>query len=330
MFCPKCGSKKVVDVFCADCLKEEKPLITSFKEFKASVCTKSGAIKFHGKWHPTENHTSRLAELFTQQVVTANNADITEVRIALPDIPLKDGLKVTGEADVTVTGRASKSAKFYDEHYVVPFEVQNTISPRHAKEGTQYFEGVLQLRNEDKDRKKFMLDTLHRFGASVSKEVKQKQGTDYFVTRKNALEKTARTLVDRYGGLVKSSAHLFGRDKQRSKDVYRETWFVELSPYNKGDCVKKGKDVLFVTDVGKKIRLFNPMRGKNEMHEYKATWRQLPVLETSVAAVMPELTVLHPETFQAVPVANAKTKSHTPGETIKVVVDGKRVFLFER
>jgi len=328
MFCPKCGSKQVVDVFCKNCLKEEKPLVSSFKEFKAEVCTRSGTVRFHGKWHPTDDPTARLGELFKKQVIIAPYATVERVAITLDEIPLKDGLKVTGEAAVAVTGTASPKAKPYVEEYIVPYEIQNTISPRWAKHRTNYFEGVLQVRNEDEDRKRFVLDTLHRCNAGVSKQTKQKHGTDYFVTSKSAIEKTARALVEHYGGAVKSSAHLFGHDKLRSKDVYRTTWFVELPPFSAGDAVRHGKDTLFVRDLGKRIRFYNPKRDKNEQHEYKQDeWHVLPVLETSVAATHPELTVLHPETFQAVPVANAKRPELTPGERVKVVLNGRRVYI---
>ncbi len=328
MFCPKCGSKKVVDVFCADCLKEEKPIVAGFKEFKAEVCTRSGTVRFHGKWHPTDDPAKRLAELFEKQVIIAPYATVERVAITLDEIPLKDGLKVAGEAAVAVTGAASPKARSYVEEYIVPYEVQNTVSPRWAKHGTNYFEGALQVRNEDADRKRFVLDTLHQLKAGVSKEARQKHGTDYLVTSKSAIEKAAKALQERYGGIVKSSAHLFGHDNLRSKDVYRSTWFVELPPFSAGDAVRHDKDILFVRELGKRIRFYNPKRGKNEQHEYKeGEWRALPLLETSVAATRPELTVLHPETFQAVPVANAKQPELTPGERVMVVLDGKRVYV---
>ncbi len=328
-FCPKCGSKEVVDVFCAKCLKEERPLVTAFKPFTADLCTRSGAVKFHGTWHPSDNPKATLERLFQQQVVLSPDAKIKRIRVVLPPLEQKDGLLLKGEASVIVTGSASPHVKAYDEEYLVPFAIQNRLSPKVAKHGTTYFEGTLQVRNETPERQSFLKEKLAQYGGGIAKQVREKRGTDYFVTSKSAIEKTARALQECYGGLIKSSVHLFGRDKQRSRDVYRSTWFIELPPFDEGDAVELDGRLLFVEALGKRIACFNPARGKREHHEYKeGRWRLLTSFETSVAAVAPRLTVIHPETFQAVPVAGtSRRQQFEPGEQVRVVLFQKKLYL---
>lgn len=330
MFCPKCGDKKVVDVFCAKCLKEERPLVSSFKEFKAEVCSTCGRIDFRGRRHETEDVTGRLGELFRELVVHPNYAEIQEVRIRLPPFERKPGLKVQDEASVTVTGRASPEAKFYDEEYLVPFEVLHRHCPRCAKIGTQYFEGTLQVRNENEETKRFVLDAVKRSGANVTKSVKERNGTDYYLTSNGAVERVARALQERFGGAVKSSAHLHGHDNLRSKDLYRATWFVELPPFAPGDVLKKEKSVLLVRELGKRIRFYSLQRGKTEFHEYRpGAFHRLPVMETSIATTHPSLMVIHPETFQQTKVENQKLNPHEPGERVSVCIDEKGLYLVE-
>ncbi len=330
MFCPKCGSKKVVDVFCATCLKEERPLVKAFKEFAAEACARSGAVKWHGRWHDTEDTARALEGLFAQQVVPAPYADVTGVRVEVPEVPLKEGLRVKGEARVRVTGRASEKAKPYAEEYAVPYEVDVTISPKYAKLGTQYFEGTLQVRNEDEEARRFLLDFVGRSGAGVAKEAKARNGTDYFLTSKAVVEKAAHALQARFGGLVKTSAQLFSRNKQTSKEIFRVNALIELPPFREGDAVRAEQRPLFVVERGKRIKFWDPQRGKYRFHEYKdCRWRRLPVFETTVAATRPELTVIHPETFQSVKAWNAKPKEHAPGEKVRVVLDGKKAYVVE-
>ncbi len=330
MFCPKCGSKEVVDVFCRRCLKEELPLIASFKELKAEVCARSGAVKWHGRWHDAHETRPRLETLFAEQAVPAPDVEVSCVAVELPEIPLKEGLRVKEEAKVLVTGRASLKTKPYVEEYRVPFDILVTVSPRLAKQGTQYFEGVLQARNEDEETKRFLTLFIERSGASVAKTGKKRTGTDYYLTSKAVVERAALALQERFGGRVKTSAQLFSRNSLTSKNIYRINAFIELAPFTRGDAVRGGKDLFFVVERGKRLKLWSPSRGKYQFHEYKEFgWERLPIFETTVAATHPSITVIHPESFQAVKAWNEKLHAHEPGDHVIVCLDGERLYIVE-
>lgn len=328
MFCPKCGKKEVVDVFCADCLKEERPLVKAFKEFKAELCSRCGKAKYKGTWH---DNRKNLQEHFASLVVPAPYAEIESITVTLPEIPLKDGLKIQERCTLHVRGRASPESSFYVEEYSVPCEVQNTNCRRCAKAGTQYFEGTLQVRNEHAEAKDFLKGFIAEQRASVAKMTRQKNGTDYYLSSKAVIERAALELQKRFGGVVKTSVHLFGRDKQRSKDVYRLTALIQLPDFSVGDVVKNNKDVLLVLEMGKRIKFYSLNRGRLIYHEYKAfPWERLAIHETRVDATEPMLSIIHPETFQSTPVKNGKLGEHTAGEKVSVVLDGKRLFIVER
>jgi len=330
MFCPKCGNPKVVDVFCATCLREQKPLVASFKEFSVSVCTTCGRVYHHGRWQDNEDPAGTIGRFLKDNIHFSSDVTIKDVEVSEIPLALKSGLKLTGDVTVNVHGHASSKAKPYTEEYVFPYVIQNTLCNRCCKIGTQYFEGTLQVRNETAESKKFFREFLKQTEASVAKAESSGTGTDYFMTKKIFIEQAARELQARFGGNIKSSARLFSRNHQTSKEIYRTTWFIELPLFVQGDAVTDGHSPLLVIHLGKRIKFFNPLRGKHEFWEYKdADWTRLPVLETTIASLRPELTVIDPETFQEVKVANNYTLPHQQGERVKVFSYDNKVYLAE-
>lgn len=330
MFCPKCGNPEVVDIFCAKCLREQKPLVVGFKDVAVQVCSNCGRVQHHARWQENDDPATFVAAVIKEHVVLAPYAEADSITVAPFLLPLKSGLKVTGDAEIVVHGRASEKAKPYEESYSFPYEIQNTLCSRCSKLGTQYFEGTLQVRNETPDAKKFLREYLKGTSASVAKEERSGSGVDYYLTNKRVVEMAARTLQERFGGLIKSSAQLFSHNKMSSKDIYRVTWFIELPPFAEGDAVSDGEECLFVVERGKRIKFFGPKRGRYIFHEYKdAAWERLPVHETTISSVRPHLMVLHPETFQPIRPSNIAPHPHAAGENVKVVLDGNKVYLYD-
>lgn len=330
MFCPKCGSKDVVDVFCKKCLREEKPLVESFKPFEVKVCTASKRIFYHGTWQESKDPDVRIGEMLAEHVIPTRYVEIKQITVEPITIAFKDGLKQEGEALVTVTGRASEKAEFYDEEYLFPYIIHNTLSPKFGKHA-QYLEGVLQVRNEDEETLRFLFNYLQQHGTSIAKRTEQKNGTDYFLSSKTIVERAAYALQEKFGGLVKTSAQLFGRDKQRSRNLYRVNALIEMPPFKEGAVIKTEKDVLLLLERQKRLKFYSLVRGRLIYHEYKQLdWKQLPIVETTVAANTDELTVLHPETFQEEKVWNQKVNPHDVSEHVTVVIDEKKLYLVER
>lgn len=326
MFCPVCGSKKVVDIFCLEHLKEQKPLVQSFKPFTAEVCVESGAVRFKGKWHPSDDPAATLRSLFTEQVVPANYAEVRSVTVGQLALALKPGLKEEGVAEVRVEGRASPKSDYYVETYDVPYTINGTVAPRLRKHAN-YFEGTLQVRNEDDAVRRFIREYITRQEARITKTVEERNGTDYYLTSKAVVLHLAKALQERFGGLVKTSRKLFTRNKQTSKEVYRVTAFVELPPFVEGDVID---GALLVLERGKRSKYYNLVKGKVEYQPYTGQERRVTVAETTIAAVRPRLTAIHPETFQAVPVANAKPGQHEAGEPVHVVATDDALYVVER
>ena len=99
-----------------------------------------------------------------------------------------------------------------------------TLCKKCGKFGTEYFEGILQLRNPDKEVIKFIRNQVKKQfdkGIFINKEVNTKNGIDFYLTSKRFLRTLGNKLNKQFKGELKISPQLFSRNKQTSKDIYR-------------------------------------------------------------------------------------------------------------
>ncbi len=196
------------------------------------------------------------------------------------------------------------------------------------EKNNQYFEGILQLRNPNEevfDEIETRLDKVASKGISISKAKKVKEGVDLYFTDKKYIQKLGQELQRKFGGILKISPKLFSRNKQTSKDIYRVNVLLKLYDFKVGDVIKFENNYVKVTSIDKKINGIDLELNKKKSFDYNDDYKILKKYKTTVCKVKPKLEVLHPETFQSVPVMNnAQTKL---GEKIKVVSDRKKVFI---
>ena len=205
------------------------------------------------------------------------------------------------------------------------------------KEGTEYFEAILQVRSANMDvlEKSVELlnqrvDNLRHRGLFINKIKRQSEGYDLFMTNKKMAQSLARELYDVYGGVYKASPHLQTRDKQKSKNVYRVSVFIRLPGFVKGDIIVTDDDKVFKVDkLGKKIKLLNLDKNSFENIEYKKIkYHKLKKHSTYVCKVHPHLEVINPLDFQSSMVKNKHDKKHELGQEVDVVVH-KGIYLVE-
>ena len=94
----------------------------------------------------------------------------------------------------------------------------------------QYYEGILQLRNANKELLSFFSNQLKKYPeVFVSKEVKHKTGTDYYLSSNKFVLMIGRKLNKSFKGEFKTSRRIHTRDRMTSKDVYRVTVLFRMS-----------------------------------------------------------------------------------------------------
>lgn len=197
----------------------------------------------------------------------------------------------------------------------------------------QYYQGILQVRNPNKDVISFIRAEFDKEKtARIAKEAKVRGGLDIYSSSNKFSRKLGRKLTQKYGGEVKESAKLFSRDKITSKNIYRLNVLYRVPEFIKGDVISvsdggKAKVIKFGSQIKTKIVGIDLETGKKIQILLKdKKIEKLKKYRTHVAKIKPNLELLDPETFQPTEPVNPKN-GFKPGEKVKVVVSEGRVYL---
>jgi len=219
---------------------------------------------------------------------------------------------------VTVTG-SMKGVEPYSEEYDIPLNVKTTSSKKYSKMGTQYYEGTLQLRNEQEMH--FAALTKHfsnNPALAINRTMTRGTGHDYQITDKKRMRQIAHKLHLQFGGLFKENARLVTYDNQTSKDVHRLTILIEFPPFAQGDVLTDDKRVLQVRKLGKKITYLNVLTGKKVEETYeKGKFEPIETHKVKISQTQPELGFLDPKTYQQVPLRSRE--EHEVDEEVTVI-----------
>lgn len=322
-FCPKCGATITEGIFCDDCavkeFKYEPPLI-QVSEFQRT---------FHkGSWH----HFGELDHLIKKRVCEALGRDI-DIEIEPYEFIPKSKEKITITVHVDIDGQKMS----------LPVKISYRQCDYGQKERTQYFEGILQLRNPPDEIRGHIQRELKKVahkGVFVTKVEETDNGVDLYMTSKNGLRILAQKLANQFGGSVNLNPQLFSRNHLTSKDIYRLNVLLEFPPFTKGDVISFSEvknDVqrlVLVKSMGKIIHSIDLESGKNLSFELKFTKDLVvqKVLESKVLAIIPDLMLMHPTTYQGIIPTNSaliKDKCNLD-DKISVVITEKGFFALPR
>ena len=128
-----------------------------------------------------------------------------------------------------------------------------------------YFQGILQLRNCDKEVIDFVNNQVEKAGREdvyVSKEVSVPGGIDLYITSNKFLRSLGKKLKKSFNGELKENEKLFSRDRQSGKNIYRLNVLFRLTKFKKGDIVEfRGRKVK-IMDIGSKVQAKEVETGK--------------------------------------------------------------------
>jgi NMD protein affecting ribosome stability and mRNA decay len=198
-----------------------------------------------------------------------------------------------------------------------------------SKEGTQYYEAVLQVRSsklkvleESVELLKKRVENLRHKGIFINKVKRQNEGYDLYMTNKKIAQALARELYEAYGGVFKASPHLHSKNRQTSKNMYRVNVFIRLPGFEKGEILVTPDDkVLKVAKLGKKIKLVNLDDNSAVNVEYsKLSYHILKKHSTYISRIHPNTEVINPYDFQSSMVKNNPNTKFEIGQEVHVVV----------
>lgn len=129
----------------------------------------------------------------------------------------------------------------------------------------KYFEGVLQLRNPTDELIRFVFNLVDsRKNVAITKEVKHKDGVDYYFTSQKYLQIVGKRLKSSFPGEYKLSSSLHTRDSQHNKDLYRINILFRYYKVKKGQIITYNGEKYKVIRSGDKLTAKNIKTGKNE------------------------------------------------------------------
>ena len=311
-FCPKCGKDIAPgQVFC----EEHQEHKLEAKPFDIVVCD-CGRFFAKNRWFVPNDIQESVVKVIKDHV--KQHVEVKEVSFELPE---KRGKKAQGEASISFMG----------ESFPLAFATKNQRCDKCAKLGTHYFTAKLQLREPPEGVLAFIEEFMagkEEKGVSINKVEDTPRGPDLYLTHKSAARQLGEKLVRKFGGVMKQSEQLFSRNHQTSKNLYRLNVVVEFSKFRQGDVIMLGNRVVLVTGMGKQCTGRDLALDKKVVFLAGDEERVLQKQKTTVAMTHPEVAVIHPVSFQQVPVANAFSFAQLrDGDQVMVVIAGKKVFL---
>ncbi|MCX8147024.1 MAG: NMD3-related protein [Candidatus Woesearchaeota archaeon] len=315
-FCPRCGKKDIRGDFCSRCYAEMMGPITEFKEIVIKVCPLCSKYFFRNKWVRFDSIAVVIRKITKESIKRKINVEIIP---HLSHVEFRPGKTYEFEVEV----RFSKTEKYF-----LPAKLKIEKCSKCSRSGTEYFEGIFQLRNPTKEVIDFIKEDIKRNkekGVFITEEKHVARGIDYHITSQRYMQNLGHRLQNRFGGILKINPQLFTRNRQTSRNVYRVNVYFELLNFGIGDVVKYDEKIIKITDMGKRIVGKDIITGKNASFDYREKAEKMNVLHTLVSKAYPEIEVIEPETYQPIKVFNKKKVN--AGDKVDIVIDKNKAYL---
>ncbi|MBW3015397.1 hypothetical protein KY330_03180 [Candidatus Woesearchaeota archaeon] len=335
--CPKCGKYEIMDRLCERCFVEQNPIVKGFKSMELEVCAICDSFRLLGRWKSFEDFSVAVEEFVKSRTEFSKEAviEMFKTKFSLPPYKRNVGVLVKAEIDLKVIGRVHENQKkSVSEDYLVPLTVKFVKCSKCSKLGTQYFEGILQVRNVNVKVLDFIdreLSKQKSKGIIATQVKKVRNGFDYYLTSQTYTSTLGNLVFKRFGGDINSTAKLFTKDKLTSKNVYRVYFLVRLPDFGAKDIIRV-KDKLIVVESVKGRNVYGKflISGKQTIIDYKKKGYEIvargeEIKKAIVSKVKPEIEVIHPETYQSVEVRNKRDVKL--GKNVDVVVINSKVYL---
>ena len=272
MFCVECGAEgPVYQGVCATCFAKKHPLVEPPTNLDAPRCAQCGAFHFRSGWSRVDLDLA-IPQLLRERIRP------------LPPFEHVTFTHVAREEDANnylVTVKAS--GRFEDLRQVQGFHVRLRIKPSACdtcqKQGGRYFEGILQVRAEDRDLtprelravRTLVLSRIERGrdegGDFISRTEEIHGGLDFYVSTNGLGMRLAKEIAETFGGTVAASPKLYGQ--REGKEVYRVTSLVRLPAFQIGDVVRRKEHLLEVLALRPFVELRDLITGEKRRYKPK-------------------------------------------------------------
>ncbi len=204
--------------------------------------------------------------------------------------------------------------------------------PRQSARHANYYEAILQLRNPDDELIGFVNDAIKaQTDVTLAKRKKVKNGFDYYLSSNRFAIELGRHLYRSFGGDLKITKKLFSQHRQTSKVLYRMTVLLRMAPFKVGDFILLEGNAYLLTSFTKKTYVAQNLETSKlldlQLKELLRNAEKHEPVNAVISKVHPHLEIIHPTTFQSIPVLPMQKNSNlVPGERTKVLVHEGKVW----
>ncbi|MDO8642511.1 MAG: NMD3-related protein [Candidatus Woesearchaeota archaeon] len=321
-FCPRCGKKDIEGELCAACAHRENPLEPL--ETRLDICVHCRRYKRKNTWLAFKGFREIIREAVGKGMAKQKKQETGKVIIPEHELERLKEAYASPKPGLEIEIQVGIQRKGEEMPHLTPLAIFLTICNHCGKSGTQYFEGILQIRKAPEDvyayiRKK--LDLEKGKGAQATTELRVQNGMDFYITKQAFLKKIGVLLHKKFGGVLKSSVRIFTLDKFTSKDVYRLNIYFEPMPLKEGDAFLLDGVLMKLLRRGKQIVYFD--FEKNTSTSTKSgTLMKAEKVEPLLATVIknkPFGEVMDPETYQPMRISNVRLGPLPIGKKVNVV-----------
>ena len=317
-FCASCGKSIEKGSICSDCkVKDFK-----YKEVKTMICP-SKRFFFKGKWNKFSDLNTLTKTLLKNSV--EERFEVISGLEKYPELLEKPGLKKNFEVSIVTK----------DFELVLNIYVETTYSPNLKKVGTDYFEGILQIRNFNDEVKAYvkkLLESDKNKEIYINKKVEKKESADYYFVDKRKIPYVANKIIRNFGGFVDFNAQLFSYNKQTSKDIHRVNALLQIPRFEKKDVILVDKRQIYVTGTSKLITGIDIQKNKKYTFSMNQKYEEDILVytkyKTQITQIYP-LEVLNPEDFQPMPAINFLDLKVKPGMKTTIVIHDQKAYILK-
>ena len=232
MFCVECGRDgPTVEGLCVDCFRKRNPIVRPPDAIDAVVCVDCRRIETEGGWVRVDLEVA-IPTLLRDRVPTDPRASrVTFTHVSRAEDATNFGLAVKAVSRVSDVEIV--------ESFRTRLRVKQGLCPMCNRRRSNYFEGILQVRAEERalteDERgrlvSFVQDAVGKRAAKgeevfVTRVEAVRGGADVYLSSNTVARTIARELADTFHGTIGASPKLFGRKK--GKDLYRVTYVVRI------------------------------------------------------------------------------------------------------
>ena len=339
MFCVECGSEGPIfrDGVCKNCFIKTHTFTNGPSIIDLPICVNCNSYKFKNTW------TNEFLGDVLRRLIKNNfqiSREFEKVDINTECKEAKDGLS----CKVFISGFID-DLEIVEEHSI-QVRLRRAVCDVCSRQSGGYYEAIVQIRPDKVKLSRKELDDIMSTVGALVEDLQAKGnralfitdigeehgGLDFYISERSAGLVIAKKIQEQYGGIIKQSSKNIGM--KDSRQMYRVTYLVRLSPYKKGDFLEFGKSLFYIISIhGNKIKTINLVDWEEMIFDLKTIQKAIIIGGDELVKEMilvsqsqNEVQLMDPKTYKIKEVRKPKSIKYTI-DKIKIAKVEDQIFL---